>query len=135
VKESTKTETAGSARSLPGLTPEKLEKIRKWSIKAAAEMGEDHPTDGIILATTRHHFYELTKGPSGGADFDAFIAAYKGDFTANNTSRPMGAAAPTGHDVYVIYRADSLELSDWGVGDNAFDPGKIGPWMPLDLDH
>jgi hypothetical protein len=135
VKESTKTETVGAARSLPGLTPEKLEKLREWSIETAAEMGEQQPTDGLVLATTQHHFYEETNGPTGGRDFDAFVVAYKGDFTAYGASRPAGVPAPRGHNVYVIYHADKLEVSDWGVGDLGFDPGKIGPWIPLDLEH
>ena len=137
MKESARTETAGAARSLPGLTPEKLEKIRKWSIQTADEMGEDHPTGGIILAATQHHFYDMTQGPTMGTpDFDAFIVTYEGDFTAYGASTPSGdVPPPKGHHVYVIYHADTLDMSDWGVGDNAFDPSKIGPWIPLDLKH
>jgi hypothetical protein len=129
------TETAGAARSLPGLTPEKLEKLREWSIETAAEMGEQRPTGGVVLATTQHHFYEKANGPTGGRDFDAFVVGYKGDFTEYGASRPAGVPAPRGHSVYVIYRADTLEVSDWGVGDLTFDPGKIGQWIPLDLEH
>ena len=134
-KESTKPEAAGASHSLPGLTPEKLERLRALSIETAHEMGEEHPTAGIVLATTQHHFYEMTDGPTGGRDFDAFVVAYEGDFTAYGASRPTGASAPRGHDVYVIYHADTLEVSDWGLGGIAFDPNKIGPWIPLDLDH
>jgi hypothetical protein len=135
-QERAQTETAGAARSLPGLTPEKLEKIREWSIETAAEMGEDHPTGGIILATSQHHFYEETNGPTMGTpDFDAFIVAYKGDFIAYGASRPSGSRAPRGDNVYAIYHADTLEVSDWGIGSFTFDPSTIGPWIPLDLSH
>jgi len=135
-KESTRAEPAGAARSLPGLTPEKIKQLREWSIQNASEMGDDHPEDGIILETTQHHFYELTDGTRFGTpDFKAFVVAYRGNFTAYNAPRPYGTQAPRGHHAYVVYHADTLRSSDSGVGDFAFDPGKIGPWIPLDLEH
>lgn len=135
-QERAQTETAGAARSLPGLTPEKLEMIREWSIESAARMGEDNPTGGIILATTQHHFYEKTNGPTMFTpDFEAFVVAYKGDFIGYGAHRPAGSPAPRGDNVHAIYHADTLELSDAGIGGSTFDPSTIGPWIPLDLSH
>ena len=128
-------------QTLPGLTQEKIELIRAAAIRDAAEMGEEHPTDGFILATTQHHFYEMTDPgtTTGRPDFDAFVVSYKGDFVDERAPRPEGAEAPRGHTVYAIYKADDLTLAghltltDFGLGDRDFHPGAIGRWIPLDL--
>ena len=136
VKESTRTETSGAARSLPGLTPEKREKLRRWAIDGAAEMGEDRPTDGVVISTTQHHFFSVRDGTTFGTpDFDAYVVAYRGDFTAGSAPRPVGAAAPRGQVTYEVYNADTLAVTDWGLGDLPIEAETIGPWIPLNLEH
>jgi hypothetical protein len=121
-------------KTLPGLTPEMIAKLRSWSIKGAARMGEEHPTHAIILSTTRRHFFEKTGDAGGGEDFDAFIVQYRGDFTAGFATRPAGTAAPRGTSTYTVYRAHTLKAWDWGLSNHPFDPEAIGPWIPLDLE-
>ena len=134
-KETARTETAGAARSLPGLTPEKLAKLRTWAIDGAAEMGESRPTDGVVISTTQHDFFEVRDGTKFGTpDFDAFVVSYRGDFVADNP-RPADTPPARGHVVYVVYDAETLEVSDWGLGELPIEPESIGPWIPLDLEH
>jgi hypothetical protein len=122
--------------SLPGLTPEKLATLRERTMRTAREMGEPHPTQGVVIATTQHRFFDAiagTAGPSFGTpDFDVYVVAYRGSFTAWDTSRPAGAPPPRGNSVYVVHRADTLEVTDWGIGSVRVDPSLgVGPFLPL----
>lgn len=127
------TESPVSA-SLPGLSPEELARLRDLAIRTAADMGEPHPTDGVVVATTQHTFFEAQGGPEFGTpDFDVYVVAFRGDFTAGGVSRPAGAAAPRGRAVHGVYNARTLELTDWGIGQEMPNTSGIGPSIPLPL--
>ena len=121
---------------LPGMTSGQLQTLRHRAIKSAKEMGEDHPTGGVIVATTQHRFFnQMPSGPIlYGKDFKAYVVGMQGDFTAYGASTP-GPSIPTpkGHFVYVVVRADTLDGTDSGILDQPLDLSKYGPHISLDL--
>jgi hypothetical protein len=97
-------------------------------------MDERHPTGGIVVFTTQHKFYDAQGGPDFGTpDFDVYVVAFSGDLTAHGASRPFGASAPQGHSVHIVYNAETLEMTDWGIGQSPPELAGIGPSIPLDL--
>jgi len=121
--------------SLPGLTPRRLAALRASAIRAAATMGETHPNDGIVVATTQHAFFRAE--PAGprvyGPDFKVYVVAFAGKLTAYHASRPPGARPPTGRFAYAIHRADTLAVTDSGLLARPFDLTPLGPHAALDL--
>jgi hypothetical protein len=121
--------------SLPGLTPKRLAALRASAIRAAAAMGETHPTDGIVVATTQHAFFRAE--PAGarvyGPDFKVYVVAFAGKLTAYRASRPPGTLPPTGRFAYAIHRADTLAVTDSGLLEKPFDLTPLGPHVALDL--
>ena len=121
--------------SIPGLSPEEVAILRERALHTAADMGESHPTDGIIVSTTQHTFFAAQQGPTFGTpDFDVYVMAFRGDFTAYGASRPAGADPPQGHAVYAVYNAQTLEVTDWGIGEDLPTFLERWPSMALDLD-
>lgn len=121
--------------SLPGLTSKRLEALRASAIRGAASMGETHPTDGIVVATTQHAFFRAE--PSGpkvyGPDFKVYVVAFGGNLTAYRGPRPPGTPPPTGRFAYAIHRADTLAVTDSGLLGKPFDLTPLGPHVALDL--
>jgi hypothetical protein len=120
---------------LPGMTSGQVQTLRDRAIKSAKEWGEDHPTGGVIVATTQHRFFEeMPAGPIlYTKDFNAYVVGMQGDFTAGDASRPAGAPAPTGHFAYFVVSTDTLDASDSGLLDRPLDLAKYGPHIALDL--
>jgi hypothetical protein len=120
---------------LPGITARQLQTLRARAIKSAKEMGESHPTGGVVVATTQHHFFnEMPAGPIlYTKDFNAFVVGMNGNFTGYGASRPAGTPAPKGHFVYFVVRADTLDGTDSGILDQPLDLAKYGPHVSLDL--
>ena len=119
--------------TLPGLTPKRLAALRLGAIEAAARMGETHPTDGIVVATTEHAVFRAEPaGPKvSGPDFKVYVVAFSGKLTASRTF--PGRPHPTGRFAYVIHRADSLAVTDFGLLRQPFDLTSLGPHVPLKL--
>lgn len=122
--------------SLPGLTPKRLAALRGSAITAAANMGETHPTDGIVVATTQHAVFRAEPGGPKvhGPDFKVFVVAFAGELTAFGASRPPGTPPPTGRFAYAIHRADTLAVTDSGLLAKPFDLAPLGPHLPLKLE-
>ncbi len=120
--------------SLPGLSQEELLRLNDLAVRTAADMGESHPTDGVIVATTQHTFFEAQGGPEFGTpDFDVYVVAFRGDFTAGAIG-PAGTSAPReGRALHAVYNASTLELTDWGIGQELPNTSGIGPSIPLPL--
>jgi hypothetical protein len=121
--------------SLPGLTPERLEALRASAIRGAASLGETHPTDGIVVATTQHAVFRAEPaGPKvDGPDFKVYVVAFTGHLTAYRGTRPPGTTPPTGRFAYAIHRADTLAVTDSGLLEEPFDLEPLGPHVALDL--
>jgi hypothetical protein len=121
---------------LPGMTLGQLQTLRDQAIKSAKEMGEDHPTGGVIVATTQHRFFnQMPSGPIlYGKDFKAYVVGMHGNFTAYGASTPgPGTPIPKGRFVYAVVRADTLDGTDSGILDQPLDLTRYGPHISLDL--
>jgi hypothetical protein len=98
-------------------------------------MGEPHPTNGIVVATTQHAVFRAE--PAGprvyGPDFKVYVVAFSGHLTAFLARRPPGAPPPTGRFAYAIHRADTLAVTDEGLLRKPFDLEALGPHVALDL--
>ena len=122
---------------LPGLSARRLAILRASAIRAAAVMGEAHPTDGIVVATTQHAVFRAEPdGPKvSGPDFKVYVVAFAGKLVAYRASRPPGARAPTGRFAYAIHRADTLAVTDTGLLGKPFDVAALGPHVRLELEQ
>ena len=121
---------------LPGLSAKRLAVLRASAIRAAAVMGETHPTDGIVVATTEHAVFRAEPdGPKVyGPDFKVYVVAFAGKLVASRASRPPGARAPSGRFAYAIHRADTLAVTDTGILGKPFDLATLGPHVRLELE-
>ena len=120
---------------IPGLTPKRLEALRASAIRGAASMGETHPTNGIVVATTQHAVFRAE--PAGpkvyGPDFKVYVVAFDGSLKAHTGTGPPGTPPPTGRFAYSIHRADTLAVTDSGLLEKPFDLTPLGPHVALDL--
>jgi hypothetical protein len=123
--------------TLPGLSPARLAALRASAISAAASMGETHPSDGIVVATTQHAFFRAEpNGPKvNSPDFKVYVVAFAGKLTAYTASRPPGTRPPTGRFAYAVHRADTLAVTDSGLLKEPFDLTPLGPHMRLELER
>lgn len=119
---------------LPGVTTKQLAVLRASALGAAVRMGEAHPTDGIVVATTQHAVFRAEPdGPKVYTpDFKVYVVAFAGKLRYD-ASRPPGARAPTGRFAYAIHRADTLAVTDTALLGKPFDLASLGPHVRLDF--
>jgi len=83
----------GEAPPPPG-APE-LASIRQLVLQAAARMGDEAPTDGVLVPTTRR-LAELVDVDTAEPDTPVYFALVHGEFTDYGARLPKGAKPPTG---------------------------------------
>jgi hypothetical protein len=121
--------------TLPGLTPARLAQLRELVVRVASEMGEQHPTNAVVLASTQCDFFaRIDGGELAGCGFDVFVVAYEGDFVAYGAPRPYRSPAPRGHFAFSVLNAKTFDGTDFGLMNDPVDISRFGPSIPLDLD-
>jgi hypothetical protein len=129
--------------TLPGLTPARIAQLRDLVLRSATDMGDPHPTDAVVLASTLCDFLQKIDGDDltglTGCDFPVFVVAYQGEFVANGVPIPYvpggGAQPPSGHFAFNVLRAATFEVEiEFGLRHEPVDISGFGPSMPLDLD-
>jgi hypothetical protein len=120
--------------TLPGLTPARRAELRDLVIRAAASMGEQNPTNAVVLASTQCKFYEQLHGDEMmGCAFPVFVVAYQGDFIAYGAPVPYGVKPPSGRFAFDVLREDTFKATDFGLMPKPVDISGYGPSIPLDL--
>lgn len=90
---------------------------------------------GKLVGTTRGKATALFGAPSS-ADRPVYVVKFHGVFTAYGAKRPTGAAAPQGHGMLLGYDAETLDVTDFAVGDainGSADPDLSRLGAPKDI--
>jgi hypothetical protein len=119
--------------SLPA--PSQIEFMRNRLLQGAYQSGEQHPTAGMLVTSTRHDFLLGLAGEDISDNRPIYVVAADGTFTLNDASTPgSDVPPPSGHFLFIAFDAKTLEGVDGGVlSAPPVDLSKLGTATPLDL--
>lgn len=125
------------ARDVPPPTPAKLAKMREEVIREAGAEDDDHPTNGLVVATRLRPFINHATGADVPDDKDVYVVSAHGNFTDHYASHPYGsnASPPQGHFIMAVLDADTLDLIEYTIQDTPIETARYGAAFPLDLSH
>jgi hypothetical protein len=121
---------AGAAPPPPDAT--ELAAIRQLLLSESATMGEPHPTDGVVVPTTRR-LAELVDIDTNEPDTPVYFVLARGDFTAYDSSPPEGGKPPTGTILTLTIDPATNESIDTGLPAAMPDLDAMGTPEPLEL--
>src|SRR5205085_8141330 len=116
----------------PPPDPTEVAAIQRVVLRAAAEMGDDAPTDGVLVPTTRR-LAELVDVDTAELDTPAYFVLVHGEFTASNASVPPGGKAPTGTILTLTIDPATNASLDTGLVAAMPDLSAMGEPEPLPL--
>jgi hypothetical protein len=118
--------------STPLPTEEQLAVLGESFLQSASFDGDSDPTEVIEVVTTTSALFKAVNGSFVEDDSDVHVVAGSGDFTASGAHVRSGPL-PTGHFLFDVFDAKTLELTDWGLLDDSIDLSGRGPAIQLDL--
>jgi hypothetical protein len=119
---------AGVAPPPPDAT--ELAAIRQLVLRESSTMGEPHPTDGVVVPTTRR-LAELVDVDTNEADTPVYFVLARGDFTAYDASVPPGGKPPTGSILTLTIDPSTNESIGTGLPAAMPDLSSMGTPQPL----
>ncbi len=130
--------TAGSTTgpASPAIFSEEQEKVL---VAKAEEMafynGEPTPTSVQVVLTTVQALIDIGEMEPGDlpADTSVYFVQMTGDFVGNMAKPPEGENLPTGHMLYFVMEADTLDLLGWGIGEPTWELESLGEPVTLDV--
>lgn len=103
-------------------------------LQGSMRSGEEHPTAGVLVATRRKEFLNTILGEDVFDNRDVYVVGAQGNFTLGDASTPgSDVAPPSGHFLFIVFDANTLEGVDGGVLSKPPDFSDVGSVMPLDL--
>ena len=73
----------------------------------------------------------MISGDTVNTDQPAYVAVFHGNFVGYLASVPPGGQFPTGHVMTILFDAQTLEVTDWGLVDHAPVTAQLGAGSPL----
>ena len=125
----TSAKSSGTTVSPPSAA--EIAKLRVLAVAAAKGSGEAHPTDGVVVATTRKQINRLNGGEEVDSNQDVYVIRLHGNFVAYWSSPPDGASLPRGHMLLLVYDARTNALTDTMVGNYEIPVERLGTPQPL----
>jgi hypothetical protein len=105
-------------------------------LRQARAWGDPHPTDAVVVRTTRRKALRIeydTGGISGLPATPAYLVVAHGHFVAKDTPRPRGAKSPTGTILVLTFDASTNRSLGVGLLRKAHPLGRAGKSEPLPL--
>jgi hypothetical protein len=91
-----------------------ITRLRAIALGAAAQNGEQSPTDAIAYKTTRQDANARTSGAIVDSNQPVFLIVEHGNFVGVDVSLMYGSQAPRGRIISVIVDAATGNVTDWG---------------------
>lgn len=111
--------------------PAALAAIKDMAIEFAALNGEPNPQNGLVFSSTRKFAESVVNGDIVDTDQPVYVAVFHGSFIGYMASVPDSGQFPTGNTMTVVFDANSLEVTDWGLVQTTPDTTRLGPATPL----
>jgi hypothetical protein len=108
-----------------------LRGLAQLALGSATLAGDAHPTDAVVVPTTRHIAEQIDAGDGGEASTPSYFVLLHGHFTVDEA--PAGGRFPTGTILTLTVDARTNHYSDYGVGSRMPDLDAIGIPEPLPL--
>ena len=115
----------------PPAGPAELRKLARLALGAASGAGDAHPTDGVIVPSTRLIAERVDAGAVVDSNQPVYFVLLHGHFTANLA--PPGGKAPTGTILTLTIDPRTGESLDSGIGNRMPKLTAIGEPEPLPL--
>lgn len=120
------------SRAIEPPTAAELAKIRAHALREAALNGDPNPADASYVATTRKRINAADgSGTEVSSDEEVYAVLLRGNFVAHGASRPSGAPPPRGQYLVVVYDAETLDVTDFILGDRPMRLSEVGTPHPL----
>jgi hypothetical protein len=122
-------------RVVAGATPDPLAlaAMRDVALEMSSLNGDAHPYGGEVFSSTRNFAETVISGDTVNTDQPVYVLVFHGSFVGYLASVPAGAQLPTGHVMTIVFDAQTLEVTDWGLVDQAPATVKLGAGSPLGL--
>jgi hypothetical protein len=117
----------------PAPDPLALAAMRDVALEMSSQNGDAHPYDGEVFSSTRNLAETVISGDTVNTDQPVYAVVFHGNFVGYLASVPAGAQLPTGHVMTIVFDAQTLEVTDWGLVDRAPATAKLGAGNPLGL--
>lgn len=118
----------------PPPNAEELRKLATLALEAANGAGDAHPTDALVVPTTRRIAEAVSAGSGVGyASTPAYFVVVHGKFKNCGVPLPPGAQCPTGTTITLTVDPRTNRSTDYGIESRTPDVSKIGPSQPLPL--
>jgi hypothetical protein len=108
-----------------------LRTLAALTVRDAALAGEAHPTDAVVVPTTRRIAEEVDAGDNGEANTPAYFILMHGRFTSDRA--PPSGPSPTGTVATLTVDARTNNPTDGGIETRVPDLFAIGIPEPLPL--
>ena len=106
--------------------PVALAAIRDMAIEMASLNGDPHPQNGQVFASTRKFAEGVISGDIVDTDQPVYVAVFHGNFIGYMASVPNSGDFPLGNTMTVVFDANSLAVTDWGLVSNTPDTTWLG---------
>jgi hypothetical protein len=113
--------------------PLALAAMRDVARSMASFNADAHPYSGQVFSSTRKFAETVISGDTVNTDQPAFVVVFHGNFLGYLASPPPGARLPTGHVMTIVFDAQTLEVTDWGLVDQTPATARLGAASPLSL--
>jgi hypothetical protein len=114
-----------------GPDPLALAAIRDMAIEIASLNGDANPQDGQLFSSTRKLAESVISGDIVDTDQPVYVAVFHGNFVGYMASVPNSGEFPVGNAMTVVFDANTLDVTDWGLVPNAPDTTRLGPSTSL----
>jgi hypothetical protein len=99
---------------------------------SAASMAGDHPAQATVWATTRQSAQNASGGSTVDTDQAVYVISLRGNFVGTYPV-PPGHPPITGHVLELVVEANTLEVTDFSLGDTGVDASVMGPGRTIAL--
>ena len=113
--------------------PLALAAMRNIALEMSSFNADAHPYGGQVFSSTRKFAETVINGDTVNTDQPAYVAVFHGNFVGYLASVAPGAQLPTGHVMTIVFDAQTLEVTDWGLVDHAPAIAQLGAGSPLGL--
>ncbi len=97
----------------------------------SGQNGNAHPSNGIVVPTTRKAAEAVESGADVNTDQDSYLIVLHGQFIGYVAHVLSDAPLPKGSVLTIVVDAQTNLVTDWGIGDSTPDTSSLGPATSL----